>query len=311
MLNNIIYLDNNTTVNIKWDGFNFSLSGVYLNQNFDKFGGVVAFGVGTRIATSFVSKGNISLIGKIGTIVGTGAGTCFTFNMTTMASDQIKGMILAKKLESQINLEIQNVEFLTLSNTPLISTYLKDQNWIPKMGLKSNETLLSKFSYLFQDQINFIENPDKILTIIETIEKYNSKTINEIFTSIDQIIENSILMSSDFIHSPLEKNEFIISEIKNNLIGLLNYEFALHLIMIYFICMLIFLFTMKIIIDKKFSFDFIKFWYLGKYIHIFIMKLISIWNHSLNFWIYFILIFLLFFTCGSTYGLYACLFILS
>ena len=285
MLNNIIYLDNDTMVNVNLDGVKLSVSGDYLNQIYDKYGSVAVFGVGARIAASFVSKGNMSLLGKIGTVIGAGASSTFTFNITSMTSEKIKGIILAKKMNSNVMLEIKNVEILNSDKTPLNLTNISDHNLIPRMELRSNETLISKFSNLFQNKINLIETPDKKSIIIETIEKYNAKTINEIFTLNDnnQIMENSIYIEPNLINSPLEQNEFLMSEIKNYIIEILNYDFALHFVMIYFILMLIFLFTIKIIIDKKISFEIVKSLPLGKYIHFIITKIISIWKNSIIF----------------------------
>ena len=81
--------------------------------------------------------------------------------------------------------------------------------------------------------------------------------------------------------------------------------------MVYFIFMGIFIFTIKIIIDKKISIDFVKRLPFGKFIHFMLKKLFSIWSNSNIFWIYLIFIVLLLGTISTTFALYACLFVLQ
>nr|YP_010455107.1 hypothetical protein NYK79_mgp41 [Porodaedalea mongolica]UUA03949.1 hypothetical protein [Porodaedalea mongolica]WCF76709.1 hypothetical protein [Porodaedalea mongolica] len=117
------------------------------------------------------------------------------------------------------------------------------------------------------------------------------------------------------INSPLESTDQLLLEIKETITTILNYDFILHLIMIYLICMLAFIFTMKIIGDKNLYTphleDKIRSLPLGKQINFIISNLISSWQHTNIFWIYFIIFFLFIFMCASTFGVFTCLFVLN
>jgi hypothetical protein len=65
--------------------------------------------------------------------------------------------------------------------------------------------------------------------------------------------------------------------------------------MIYLIFMLFVIITSKVIIDNNIQFDNIKSYPLGKYIHYFLIKYITMWGKRANLWIYFILFSLFFF----------------
>lgn len=101
--------------------------------------------------------------------------------------------------------------------------------------------------------------------------------------------------------------DLVTNTFRDQMINILTMDYKLHFIMIYFVCMLIFLFTIKLLVDKNVSFEFIKSYPLGKYIHVIISKIITLYSKSIIFWIYYLLIFLLIFLCVSTFSLYGCL----
>ena len=65
------------------------------------------------------------------------------------------------------------------------------------------------------------------------------------------------IVANTFINSPLESGELSLM-VKNQLIELLTYELMIHFIMTYLIFMLIFIFTIKVLIDHNISLDKIK-----------------------------------------------------
>jgi hypothetical protein len=83
------------------------------------------------------------------------------------------------------------------------------------------------------------------------------------------------------INSPLESNNLINScsaELKNSIIEILNYNLTINLIMIYFILMLIFIFTIKYVINKETFLEKIlnlPLGFTGKYFNFILRKLIT------------------------------------
>ena len=136
------------------------------------------------------------------------------------------------------------------------------------------------------------------------IEKQNNCSLNEIFSK-----ENNI--DNIIINSSLESNDMLITNIKHNLITILNYNLTINLIMIYLIIMLIFIFTFKFLLNKSISIEKIDNLPLNYYIKLIIKNLTLAWKNSSIFWIFFILFFLLIFSCSSAYAIYGCLFILK
>nr|YP_009048497.1 hypothetical protein [Heterobasidion irregulare] len=182
------------------------------------------------------------------------------------------------------------------------------------MQLNSNETLISKIENSFRNKINIENNTGSKSKIIESIEKQNSSSIEQIFSNSENnsIVDNPISfeeIQNNIINSPLENGDLYV--LQNQIIEILNYSFIINLIMVYFILMGIFIFTIKILIDKNISIDFVKGLPFGKFIPFMLKKLISIWSNSNIFWIYLIFIVLLLGTISTTFALYACLFVLQ
>ena len=109
----------------------------------------------------------------------------------------------------------------------------------------------------------------------------------------------------------IEKNNVNTMNDDDFIMYILTTNYKLHFIMIYFIVMLFYLFTLKIIIDKNIKLDFLKNLPLGTYIFSICNKMILIWKNSLYFWIYFLILNLFIFISTSTFTLYGCIFILK
>jgi len=164
----------------------------------------------------------------------------------------------------------------------------------------------------FEEKFNLISsNESSKSKIVEFIEKSTDCTISESFgqanSNIIEKIQNSI------INTPLESNEMGLSQsqLLNDMTTILTYNLTVNLFMIYLISVLIFAFTIRFVIDSEMILSKIKSLPLGKYTHYILIKFFSIWKDSSILWIYFILFFLFFFSCSSSYAIYGCLFILD
>jgi hypothetical protein len=138
---------------------------------------------------------------------------------------------------------------------------------IPKFQF-SIEDRLSRFNSL-NNKLSIIDVNNKPESkIINMIEKQNNCSLNEIFYK-----ENSI--NNIIINSPLEN-------IKNDLITILSYNLIVNLIMVYFICMLIFIFTFKFVINNNINLEKVKILPLGYYIHFILSNIILGWQKTKN-----------------------------
>lgn len=148
------------------------------------------------------------------------------------------------------------------------------------------------------------------------ISKYQLGYYEEIAKSQDNTIgqaNNLATIAADainniFIKSPLETD--ITLTIKSQLIDLLSLNLALHLMMLYLIFMLIFIFSIKLIIDNKISLEIIKKLPLGSFLFNLLNKVILVWSKSNTFWVYFLSVSIFIFTGIAAFSLYACLYLL-
>src|SRR5204862_6773807 len=196
---NKIYLD--TTISVKLNDLNFNISGEYINNIFTHFGAATAFVIGSRLAATFLMKHPMSLGGKIGITIGSGAGSSAAFQMVNYTSGSIKGKILAQQglNDNSINLHIKDViisDGNNLNNIVNIETsnIVNPINLIPKHQI-SLEKNISNFNTL-NDKLNVINIQNLKSNIIQMIEKQNNCSLNEIFSkenNIDNIIINSSL----------------------------------------------------------------------------------------------------------------------
>ena len=126
------------------------------------------------------------------------------------------------------------------------------------------------------------------------------------FTSLFNIRENtnSFYFTSLPEISNAEGGIFINKEFFQELGGLILENFYLQCIMIYLICLVLIIFTVKLIIDRKLYTSNLENKVLslplGKVINFFIKKTLQGWEMSNIFWIYFFLIFLLIFMLATT-----------
>lgn len=309
---NLLYLDE-VTVNITLKDINFSIAGEYLDINFKNLGAVSAFAVGSRLTATFLAKHPMSLGGKIATVISAGAGSSTAFHLANNASGVIRGSLLASRgtTDNSVIIKVTDVAVtagplntsVDLANSPTVGTH------IPKLSiqLQHGETISDKLNSLFYK--NFLVKDEGKSKIIEMIEKVNSKPIE----AAKDEVKNQVAESFS-INAPLESSDLVFLQFKSTLIEILTSNLHLNLIMLYFIVMLIFIITCKYVLANKVSsssLERLKSVALGKYLHYILSKIILGWQQSSIVWIYFILFFMLIFTSVSTYGLYACLFVLQ
>ena len=130
----------------------------------------------------------------------------------------------------------------------------------------------------------------------------------------EQQAEKSGGMFSDYsfiINSPLEPSVLNFIKFKSNIIEILDLEFTAHLFLIYLVVMLIFIFTIKFVVNKEWLLNKANSLPLGKYISYVLNKIITSWEYSSIFWIYFILFVILFTLLGCTQGIYSLLSVLK
>ena len=144
---------------------------------------------------------------------------------------------------------------------------------------------------------------------IEVIKNYTSQHLLNLFNK--ELDKNSPYPSHTLFETGLESIDSNLRGIKEDLIFILNNELALHVGMVHLICILIFIFTIKLIIDKNISLEKVKILPLGKFIHFILDKLISSWRNTTTIWIYTVLLLLLIFLCCSTYVINNCTIILK
>ena len=142
-------------------------------------------------------------------------------------------------------------------------------------------------------------NTDKYIQVYNHIKGINKSSFLLLLTS-----NNSYLTKSTFKKRPVKSTELYNN--KDLLLNILTNNLFLHYIKIYFFILLNFIYIMKLTVKNN-----IKYFPNGKYYRIFIMKLFKILKINNNFRLYFILIFLLIFLCGSSFGVLTCIFYLT
>jgi len=305
VFSNNIYLDSSTIVNVNLDGVNVTVKGDYIDKLFTNIGATSAFVIGSRLAASFLSKHPMSLGGKIGTTISAGAGSSVAFQMVNQTSGLIKGIITPEKVgNDSVSLLIKDVNISSSLNNENVDSLVEliNMNKDIKSKLTPNihESNLERFEKLTGENSVSVQLDNNNSQILEMVKEKHNGSLKEIFGS-----------DTSIINSPLESNELLISNLKNSIIEILNYNLTINFIMIYFIIMLIVIFTIKFVINKNTFLDSILKLPLGKYFHYILSKLITAWQASSIIWIYFILFFLLIFSCSSTYAIYGCLLVLK
>lgn len=306
-INNIVYLDDNTSISFTSDNVNISVNGDFLGKLALLIGSSGAFIVGSKIGYAAVAKYPIGFLTKTAISASTGSGFTFAWRLTLATNEYIEGYgKLNKSSNESITVELSNVNLCSKVETTINKLPIESSN------LKTIDTLKSLHgntkNYLTESLKSSSDtNNSKIL---EMIEKDKKCSISEIFQNNGEQISDGVTINDGFINSPLEANEISLT-IKNQVIELLGYNLTIHYIMLYLIIMGIFIFTIKFIIDSNVSTENLKKLPLGNYIYYFANKILSLWKKSNTFWIYFILFSLFIMMSASTYGIYGCLYLMK
>ena len=306
-INNIVYLDDNTSINFTSDNVNISVNGDFLGKLALLIGSSGAFIVGSKIGYAAVAKYPIGFLSKTAISASTGSGFTFAWRLTLATNEYIEGYgKLNKSSNDSISVELNNVNLCSKVETTINKLPIESSN------LKTIDSLKS----LHGNTKNYLTESIKSSSdtnnskILEMIEKDKKCSISEIFKNNGEQISDGVTINDGFINSPLEANEISLT-IKNQVIELLGYNLTIHYIMLYLIIMGIFIFTIKFIIDSNVSTENLKKLPLGNYIYYFANKILSLWKKSNTFWIYFILFSLFIMMSASTYGIYGCLYLMK
>jgi len=168
---NTIYLDGSTIVICNLDGSTINISGDYIDKIFTHFGAASAFVIGSRLAAGFVSKHPMSLLGKIGTIAGSGAMSSASFHMVNSTAGVIRGIMSGKQItDNTINIQIKDVQISSELNN------IVDLSQLNMDSLANKQIIIPKFRgdifSKFEGKINYISSNDSSKSkIVELIEK--------------------------------------------------------------------------------------------------------------------------------------------
>jgi len=262
----LIYYTNNLLIKVNLDGTIIKVIGDFIYKIFTNFvfgfGFVSAFVVGSRLAATFLS--HLSVLGKIGTTIG--AGVSSSFQIVNVGTD-ILAKFKAEMIDNTYNVHINDVKLI--NEIPLNKT---DEILQSTLNLFKYKIDLTKYD-------NILMKEEGKSNIIEMIEKSNNSNLKEMGSNNNQNIDQNIIDFDVFINSPVE-NDGLNSELLNQIITILSYNLRINLFIVYLICMLIIIFTVKFVINTDKFLDLIKRLPLGKYIYYILSKLINIWKNS-------------------------------
>jgi hypothetical protein len=108
------------------------------------------------------------------------------------------------------------------------------------------------------------------------------------------------------INSPLELSEMDKLNDLKDIIELMGINLNISIILTYLLFSLIFIFTVKQLVDSNINVDLLLKYPGGKIIHYILSKLLKIWSVNNTFWIYFILFITFLGSCFTAYSLYVC-----
>nr|YP_010977200.1 hypothetical protein UYH48_mgp17 [Daedaleopsis confragosa]WNZ34405.1 hypothetical protein [Daedaleopsis confragosa] len=146
------------------------------------------------------------------------------------------------------------------------------------------------------------------------IEWLNSKELHSKFQDQGDFLGNLTLKELDlansntFISSPLENdyNSFVSSAIY-----LLEKNLSLSLILVYLILFIIYIFTVRVIMENHANFNFILKFPFGKTLQIFLKKVFTFSQSIGNLWFYFMFFCLFVSSLCSAYCIHICILILK
>ena len=224
----------------------------------------------------------MALPNKIGVIGGTGAVFNIAYrivNRNQLLSNNIGNVPSISVGTGPIEIKLEGIKYANNVNNTEFKSLLDKYFGISKS--------LSNLDYNEKFNVN-----TNTLEIISN-EEQTSKVIDE----LDKINPN---WRDNFINSPLESENPVTQFILNSLMDSLMLDF----ISIYLLWNLLVILIIKLILSNNINFDKLNKYPLGIYINKYLVKFISMWQKSSNFWIFFIVIILIISNTASGYGLY-------
>lgn len=342
-----IYLDEGG-ISLTVEGVSFKYSGDYFTELCRLFGSGAAFSTGAKIAYALISKHGIGVLPKAGISAGGGVGSVLIYNMTIDGFILVKGFLTqtassgeSKPAECTVYVEKMSLKGGLVGSSSnndstgslILDTLSKKSGGAinpnifkhsvhqkaeiaQNLSLIDNEISFKKQGEIFEGNFKFSNRqPDsKVLTELKEVTNQNLADVFGQESVADVVVQTvepnaSQLERSIFINCPLESTELYADKLL--VINILNNDLLLHFIMIYFVFMLIFIYTLKLIGDKGlYTQDLqtkVQALPLGKYLDMLISKSINTWKFSNNLWLYIIMVFLFLFLCFSAFAIFACL----
>jgi hypothetical protein len=283
----VIYLDGDVVLTTNIKNSEIILSGDMLNLILDNFGSAGVFIAGAKIAASLVTKHPIGILSKVGIIGGTGVGFTVGYKIVNKS--------IPNSFENMSNISIE---------TGPIEIKLEGIKYASNVSNTEFKSLLDKYFGISKSisNLNYNENFNINTNTLEIIS--NREQTSKVISELDKTNPNWRYI---FINSPLESDnpiiKFILDSLTNNLI--------LNFICIYLLIMLLIILIIKFILSSNINFDRLNKYPLGNYINRFLVKFISIWQKSNNFWIFFIIIVVIIFNILSSFSIYQLISVLS
>ena len=281
---NVVYLDDKISVTTTIENVKFEISGELVKSCFNNIGAVGDFTVGAKIATSVLAKTKTGILPKTGLIGGTGLGLTASFKLLNQTLFPTPSSI------ETVIVEANPIGVVTKVNNKTSSDLISEQFGIFK-NLSKNDSINKipeNFTKDLQNNINFT-----------TSSEDTAKFVMELDPQTPNWREQFVL--SDFpINSPLESNNSLVQF----MLDALNNHLIINFVTVYLLLMLLIILICKLMLNKEIKFNRLEKLPLGIYINNFLIKYISIWQKSGNFWIFSIIISLIFFNTVITFSTY-------
>jgi hypothetical protein len=295
-----IHLDNGDNFfTVSLDNATFILNGKILDKIANTFGESAAFALGAQIGASFVLKKNISVPNKILVSLGTGSLSCQVKNANDIISKKMKIYLNNNNPVVCVDVNGESSSFVT-SNLMDILPKFKNGDYIGNTSELSARYQTFINNHL-GDQVKIDILDSKVIAHIQNVK---SKTISEIFESSEISIETN--NTPTIINSPLELSEMDKLNDLKDIVELMGINLNISIILAYLLFSLIFVFTIKLLVDSNINVDLVLKYPGGKIIHYILSKLLKVWSVNNTFWIYFILFITFFGSCFTAYSLYIC-----
>lgn len=296
--------------------------------------------IGTVLASGSASSLTFNMVNVLnGRIRGTIEGNIQTDNSVSLLVKNVNVSRLNEPILSETNTtNLSNEITQSISSFLNKNLTLHDKNLLGTkfINYSNSEDLSKKWAWAHlinkkqQDLELPLEQGNSELFSVADMNQFREEFYKEILQNTEDItmtdptkIESTMVDStmSDYsimIDSPLEKTvdsaDILSSTLKSDLVIILSHNFLINLAMIYLLCVLTFAFTIRFVVNHDLLLNKVKSLVphpYGKILHSILNKLLNLWKNASVLWIYFMLFFLIIFSCASAYAMYGCLFIIE